>query len=642
MFRGVKVRNWHKTTKRKPQQNERRQVKRFFKTTVAALCVAAGMAAGTTAAPRPQSDKGPAEKRYEAAEGRDPVRGSLIGYATAEEAQAGSRAASAYLQPLDSLWSVSRGEQRVVYSARYKMPFAWSDRTAILHIGHADSAYEVYVNNKYVGRNMSGSAPGEFDLTPFSREGSNLLRVEVLTNSPARELESGRDDPSLRLRGEAYVQSQPRMRVRDVAVDARCEQGQGLFNLGVVMKTHLLNPKTYTVYYELTAPDGSKVAEGHRDISLDMKREDTVRFFANLASVRPWSHENPALYTLKIKTQHEGRFREYLSLPVGFRTASYSEGDKLELNGRKLDLTGREYSAASRGEALRRELEELKRQGVNLIKVTLPQPRELFDWCDRLGIYVCVQADIDTSRGGSSIAKGGNVSNDPAWEELFTDRVLSAYHATKRHPSVVGFSLSGDSPNGYNFYESFRAYKALGDTRPLVFYHAGDDWNNDAVALLADDYRPSSLPWLSIEGGRTTNRLVVRNNYRHTPFAGEVVYRVKSGMKTVASGTLPLRVAPGEQVEVEIPLTGLKPGKSCRISGEITVPTLATEYVPAPETPEPADGKLAAAVRGLLTSKAKAEAAERRASATARSAETAPAAEPVVIATFEEREVRAK
>ena len=63
--------------------------------------------------------------------------------------------------------------------------------------------------------------------------------------------------------GECYVMAQPKMRVRDVVVDAALadDGNNGVLGLGIVMKTHSLNPKTTRVYYELIAP---RLDEGAR------------------------------------------------------------------------------------------------------------------------------------------------------------------------------------------------------------------------------------------------------------------------------------------------------------------------------------------------------------------------------------------
>lgn len=85
--------------------------------------------------------------------------------------------------------------------------------------------------------------------------------------------------------------AQPKMRVRDVVVDAALadDGNNGVLGLGIVMKTHSLNPKTTRVYYELIAPHSTKVLDGYKDLTLDMRREDTVRIMQVVPRSQMWS-----------------------------------------------------------------------------------------------------------------------------------------------------------------------------------------------------------------------------------------------------------------------------------------------------------------------------------------------------------------
>lgn len=57
-----------------------------------------------------------------------------------------------------------------------------------------------------------------------------------------------------------------------------------------------------------------------------MRREDTVRFLARIPDSMLWNPGRPTQYTLRVKTQHEGRYMEYIELPLGFRTVELRNG----------------------------------------------------------------------------------------------------------------------------------------------------------------------------------------------------------------------------------------------------------------------------------------------------------------------------
>lgn len=315
-------------------------------------------------------------------------------------------------------WEQSDRGDAVVFRARYKIPFAWIDRRQFLRLERVSGSFDVVINGHKAGYSQTGSSPTELDITELSREGSNELEIVVYKNFAASKLENFRLVTEPGIEGEVCIVSQPRVRVRDFVADTRIENSNGLLELGVVVKTHQLNPQTYTVLYELRGADGKVAASEKKDVTIDMRREDTVHFFANIRKVMPWSEKKPNLYTLVIKTQNAGRVRETLTYHIGFR-APDSAGGRI------------------------------------------------------------VVADIDTHLSGPSRKPGGNPSNDPQWLGAYLDRTLRMYHNHRNDPSVAAFALAHPgSANGYCLYETYLALKTIERSRPVI-YPDGHEWNSD-------------------------------------------------------------------------------------------------------------------------------------------------------------------
>lgn len=74
-------------------------------------------------------------------------------------------------------------------------------------------------------------------------------------------------------------------------------------------------------------------------------------------------------------------------------------------------------------------------------------------------------------------------SNDPQWLDAYLDRTQQHYHAVKRHPSIVAFSLARESANGINLYESYLRLKELEPDRPVIYTESGGEWNSDRLDL---------------------------------------------------------------------------------------------------------------------------------------------------------------
>ena len=379
---------------------------------------------------------------------RDAPRSEIVAYSTLSDALTFDRAASRYLRPIAD-WQEERNESGRLLTGEFSMPFAWIDRELFLHVASAGSSYEVTVNGKRAGYVQDGTTPADFDITRLATEGKNRVTVTLFAPAVADALQRNPEaNPAL---GECYVMAQPKMRVRDVVVDAALadDGNNGVLGLGIVMKTHSLNPKTTRVYYELIAPDSTKVLDGYKDLTLDMRREDTVRI------------------------------NEYVPVKVGFRTIAADKG-RLLVNGEPAELHVKEFEA----EPQSGELDTLRKLGYNTLRLPAGRlSRELLNRCDSLGFYVVDQLPIDTSRAGLSRKKGGNPSNDPQWLDAYLDRTQQHYHAVKRHPSIVAFSLARESANGINLYESYLRLKELEPDRPVIYTESGGEWNSDRLDL---------------------------------------------------------------------------------------------------------------------------------------------------------------
>lgn len=520
--------------------------------------------------------------------GKELPRGEVVCYASQDESVEKSYHKSTYLQPIEN-WTSQSTPDAVIYTSTYKLPFSWIERQIFLHIGRTSGAFTVSVNGRTAGYSQTGSTPSEFNLTSYSQEGNNSVSITIYRNSVSQHLENGRKPSEPRIEGETYILAQPKVRVRDIFIDTRMQGTDGLLSLGVILKSQMLNPKDYRVYYQLLSPRGEVVSQEYKDVTLDMRKEDTVRFFDNIKDIMPWSHEEPCLYTLLIKTQNEGRFREYLSFQVGFRGIETREGI-IYLNGVQLRVAMQPYTPSRDMSAVRKDIEELRQKGFNTLKISGgPQSREFYALCDSMGMYVCNQADINTSFGGESRKIGGNISNNPHWADTFRERVMSMYHGSKNSPSVIMFSLAENSANGYNLYESYMALKKTEHDRPVI-YPEGGEWNNDTLNMtrMSSIRRTASANWALITARNAEKGEFTIHNTRHyTPIIGELRCRIAVKNKFVSTTSIPLRVLPKSSTDVTVPIQNVKAGEEYVVILEVVTRAPVNRYtLPKTETEE--------------------------------------------------------
>ena len=372
-------------------------------------------------------------------------------------------------------WQVeSLDGHRTRYTTRFKRNYRYDDRELVLRIEGADGAVSVEVNDSEVGFSSSAAGRSEFDLTKVLHENNNTISITVHGNYAARAIEAGRTTKGEFQRARLVVS--PRVAVYDfVTTTTFNASGDGLLNLGVVMQSFLLNSKEYHIHYELHSPEGEVLATDSKKLTTRMLSRDTVSFFARVPKVKKWSPEEPNLYRVVVYTKHETRVKECVSVEFGFRTAELKDKG-LWLNGQRVELNPTELSWSENEENTEKLLHEAKERGFNLVAPAYPQPEEFYALCDRIGLLVCDQADINCG----DVAPRKSPSNNPAWKEAYRERAMQMYLSSKGHPSVVMFSLARNAQNGICLYESYLAMKALsGEQRPMVYPDSGGQWNSD-------------------------------------------------------------------------------------------------------------------------------------------------------------------
>lgn len=510
--------------------------------------------------------------------GKEHPRTHMISYDSEEAALERGYGESSYFQPLTSKLKQENGNGWTMFTGSFKIPFSWAERLPILHIESASSSYEVYVNGEKAGYNQSGRTPADFDIRDYVQEGMNELGIKVFENPVSSVLSADNKKPALN--GETYILSQPKVRIRDYVSVVNFEGNDATVQLGVILQTHLLNPRSVRMYYKLLDPAGDEISTGHRDATMEWKEADTVRFFFAINNARPWTHETPDLYTLLVTTQYEGRYTEYVSYKLGLRNITM-DGNKLLINGYETPFSIYEYGERLDRTSTAQRLKALKAEGYNMIKLKdYPQLPYFYELCDETGLYVCDQADINTSASGDSRKTGGNPSNDPVWEESFKDRVMSMYYNSRNHPSVIMFSMARNSSNGHNLYKSYEALKKAEHDRPVIYMDGGAEWNTDILSRKAAsenkdaiagrqvlDIRKSGTAPKNITPEVNTDgkgRYNIRNNASISPLRGHLVYTVKQGSKKVSEGALPVSVEPGKTEAYEIPTGMAKPNKKCK------------------------------------------------------------------------------
>ena len=334
------------------------------------------------------------------------------------------------------------------YRRIVRRPGDWNGGRVLLRFDGVDSWFEVWLNGESVGRSSGSRLTVEFDVTDRLTGGDDVLAVRVHQWSFGSYVE---DQDQWWLSGifrSVALLHRPRGGIDDVHVVADYDHRTGEGVLRVSARGDA------PVSWELPALD----RRGH--VGQEMR----------IPHVRPWSAEQPQRYRLVVSTA-----TERVTLDIGFRTVSV-DGDRLMLNGKPLtfrgvnrhDIDARTGRAVSR-EVMERDIELMKNHHINAVRTShYPADPWFLELCDRYGLYVIAECDIET-HGFLLAGWRGNPSGDPRWAEVYLDRMRRMVERDKNLACVVMWSLGNEAGWGRNLAANARWTAARDPSRPIHY-----------------------------------------------------------------------------------------------------------------------------------------------------------------------------
>lgn len=431
-----------------------------------------------------------------------------------------------------------------VYRREFEVPAEWSGRNVYLQLAAAKSGVTVYVNDREVGYSEDSKNPAEFLINDYLHEGGNTLIVKMTRWSTGSFLEA---QDFWRLSGferDVFLWSQPVTAVRDFRVTSTLGDSytDGIFRLGVDVANTSDAKTEVEVAYTLTDANGAKVASDSRRVDINACEIATISFAAGIADVAKWSAEHPNLYHLTITVDDA----EYIPFNVGFRRIEIKESEYktakgapqrlLYVNGQPVKLKGVNIHEHSQftghyvtEEQMRRNFELMKLNNINAVRLChYPQDRRFYEMCDRYGLYVYDEANIEShamyytrwlddmrkgTAGHEDGEKKGTLGHNPDWLAMHLHRISNMFERNKNYPSVTVWSLGNEAGNGYNFYNAYTMLKDLDAglmARPVCYERAEMEWNTD---MIVPQY--PSTKWFERIGHQGSDRPVVPSEYAH-------------------------------------------------------------------------------------------------------------------------------
>ena len=110
------------------------------------------------------------------------------------------------------------------YQRTFTVPDDWQEMNITLHFGGVSSAFQVWVNDKFLGYGEDSCLPSEFNVTPYLKNGENIVSVQVIRWSDASYLE---DQDHWRMSGiqrEVFLMAEPKIRLADFFVQTKLDK----------------------------------------------------------------------------------------------------------------------------------------------------------------------------------------------------------------------------------------------------------------------------------------------------------------------------------------------------------------------------------------------------------------------------------
>ncbi len=365
------------------------------------------------------------------------------------------------------------------YRREITVPANWGGKEIIAHFGSVTSNIYLWVNGRYVGYSEDSKLEAEFNLTPYLKPGQkNLIAFQVFRWCDGTYLE---DQDFFRYSGvgrDCYLYARNKKRIEDIRVtpdlDANYQNGS--------LRVALSLKGSGNVNLELLDAAGKTVATetAHGSGTVVM----------NIENPHKWTAETPYLYTLRATLQGSN---EVIPVKVGFR--------KIELKNAQILVNGQPvlFKGANRHEIdpdngyylsperMIQDIQVMKKFNINAVRTChYPDDNLWYDLCDKYGIYVVAEANIEShgmGYGDETLAKRAD------YKKAHMERNQRNVQRSFNHPSIIFWSLGNEAGYGPNFEAAYDWIKAEDSSRAVQYEQARKDGKTDIFCPMYYGYK---------------------------------------------------------------------------------------------------------------------------------------------------------
>ncbi|WP_297815367.1 glycoside hydrolase family 2 TIM barrel-domain containing protein [uncultured Lactobacillus sp.] len=327
------------------------------------------------------------------------------------------------------------------------------DKRVNLRFEGAATAIYVWLNGKFVGYSEDSFTPSEFEVTEFLQEKNNRLCVAVFKYSSASWLE---DQDFWRLTGifrSVELRAKADLHLEDVHLTPTLSKN---LSEGQLKADFKLDGDIDNSFLSCELMDNKGQVIRKTEVGVENKR---VHLNWRKLAVLTWSSENPNLYFLRVKLYLKDKLQEVSQVQLGFRSFKLRDGI-MYLNNRRIVFKGvnRHEFDCQAGRAISKkdiawDLKTMKRNHINAVRTShYPNQTYFYEMCDRLGLYVIDETNLETHGTWQKVGKEDATYNVPAskkiWLAACLDRANNMMQRDYNHPCVLIWSCGNESYAG--------------------------------------------------------------------------------------------------------------------------------------------------------------------------------------------------
>ena len=367
------------------------------------------------------------------------------------------------------------------YRKEIIIPVDWKGKEIFAHFGAVSSNMYLWVNGQFVGYSEDSKLEAEFNLSRYLKPGKNLIAFQVFRWCDGSYLE---DQDFLRLAGvgrDCYLYVRNKKYIQDIRVTPDLDAQYLDATLHVAMNLK----GGGTVDLKLLDPLGKEI------VATSVKGTGQIQTRMEVANPGKWSAENPILYTLIATLKDKGDVVEVIPVNVGFRKIELKNAQILVngqpvlfkgVNRHEMDPDNGYYLSPQR---MIQDIKIMKAFNINAVRTShYPNDNLWYDLCDRYGLYVVAEANVESH----GIGGHKTLAKNPLFAKAHLERNQRNVQRSYNHPSVIFWSLGNEAGFGANFEACYTWIKNEDKTRAVQYEQAKTNEFTDIFCPMYQDY----------------------------------------------------------------------------------------------------------------------------------------------------------